>query len=779
MEWIFPEDVTVSPALREVVGGHPLVAEILARRGVTTPEAAKAFLDPKYYTPSPPTALPDVDVAAQRLHEAVKRNERILVWGDFDVDGQTSTALLVDALRFLYSELQEDAILSEQVHFHVPHRQREGHGVHTDILVKKIRDLKIDVVLTCDVGIAAHDAAQAAHVNGVDMLITDHHALPPTLPNAPALVNPQRLPAGHALRDLPGVGVAFKLIQQLYTLAGFEEDTELFLDLVALGIVADVARQQHDTRYLLQLGIEALRRPERIGLQALMKSAQVDVSNLSSETIGFQIGPRLNALGRLDDASLAVDLLTTANMLHASQIAAQLEVLNNKRKQIENQIYAAAQDQIARDSSLLHNYDIILLSGDHWHPGVIGIVASRLVEQYGKPALLLQTPPDQPARGSARSVPGVDIGACIAATSHLLMGHGGHPGAAGVTLDADMIPQFRQQLSNLIAETRDPNVKVGHHIDAEVPLDILNLDLATDLNRIGPFGAGNPPVHLLTRGVRMVQHASFGVNGKHRRVTIQNEEGLTFAVTWWRGDEFPLPPADEAFDLLYTLRINDYKERHSLQLEWIDTRYEGSSLTVGGPRYHIEDLRRLPLKLGFLNGESSLIWAENLDAASLPFPDEQIATRSKLGQTSALVIYTIPPAPEVLAQALNKTRANTLVVAAKHIPTDTPESFLNRLGGLVKYALAHYEGKVSIETLASETAQRELTVRRGLAWMAAKGMIALDFPDGAMVQISQPGSPLPEEDIAALQDAIAALLAESAAYRSYFLDADLERVLRL
>ena len=313
------------------------------------------------------------------------------------------------------------------------------------------------MLLTCDVGISAHDAIDVANLLGATTLITDHHALPPELPNADAIVSTQMLPPEHPLHDLPGVGVAYILMQHFYALAGRPDEVTRYLDLVALGIVADVAKQRADTRFLLQRGLEGLRWPERVGVQALIESAGVDATNLSAEHIGFQLGPRLNALGRLSDANRAVELLTTDDIGQARIIVAELEGLNNQRKQISDQIYAAAQEMLASEPSLL-DFEALVLNHPRWHTGVIGIVASRLVEMYGKPVVMLASPEGEAARGSARSVPGVDIGAAIAAQADLLIQHGGHPGAAGLSLDPDLLPQFRRRLSNTVAATRSDDI---------------------------------------------------------------------------------------------------------------------------------------------------------------------------------------------------------------------------------------------------------------------------------------------------------------------------------
>ncbi len=758
--WLPPQEVTVSVALREAVDGHPLVAEILARRGITDPREARAFLDPAYYQPALPTTLPDLEIAAGRLLEAVCRHERILVWGDFDVDGQTSTALLVDALR----ELKAD------VDYHIPNRLEHGHGVQVEVLQAYLKQ-GVDVVLTCDTGIAALDAAEAVRKADATLLITDHHALPPVLPRAFAVVNPQHLPEGHSLRGLPGVGVAYKLMQQLHVLAGREGETQHFLDLVALGIVADVAIQRHDTRYLLQMGIEQLRYPKRIGLQALMRTAQVDPLNLSSDTIGYQIGPRLNALGRLGDAALAVELLTTHDEAQALQIAAHLELLNNQRKQVEDQIYAAAQEQVEKDSALL-DFEALVLGGVHWHPGVIGIVASRLVEQYHRPVVLLQISEGQFARGSARSVPGVDIGAAIAANAHLLESYGGHPGAAGVTLDPDLIPQFRRQLSDTVGETRDHRLPSGIRIDAMVPFADLSMELADELNRLAPFGEGNPPIHLMTSELHLVKHMPFGVGNKHRRMTVEDQKGIAQVVTWWRGGEHPLPA--EFLDLIYIPRINDYKGRRSLQLEWVASRPVPGITVETGPRYEVIDLRGTTAPEAIIEMEGAYVWAEGIVPGQLPFMGETIRARDQLAPCKALLIWTAPPGPQELEQALEKTRASKIFVVAQHIPEASPAGFLKRLAGLVKYAQRVYDGRVSVLQLAGVTAQREITVREGLEWLVARGQIDIRWTDGDKA-ILLPGSQSSGagRELEPLQDAIRALLAESSAFRAYFQHAEL------
>jgi single-stranded-DNA-specific exonuclease len=765
--WLDPPTVEPTPKLNALVGGHPLVATILARRGITDPTEALAFLHPDHYTPAPPDALPGVTEAAEHLLSAIQKGDRILVWGDFDVDGQTSTALLVDALRGLGC----------QVDYYIPHRLTEGHGIFPKSLKPKLEG--INVLLTCDVGVSAHDAIHMAGVLGVTTLITDHHALPPTLPEADAIVNPQLVSKDHPLRDLPGVGVAYMLIEHLYTLAGRPDEATRYLDLVALGIVADVARQRADTRYLLQRGLEGLRDPQRAGIEALIQSSGVDATNLSAGHIGFQLGPRLNALGRLSDANAAVELLTTTDVGQARILAAELEGLNNKRKQMSDQTYAAAQETIARDPSLL-DFEALVLSHPRWHPGIIGIVASRLVDLFERPVILLTASEGQIARGSARSVPGVDIGACIAAQADLLIQHGGHPGAAGLSLDADLLPQFRRRLSNTIAETRTDDV-AGLQLDAEVSLADLTVELADDLERLAPFGEGNPPIHFVARDLTIEADIVMGVNNRHRRLTVQDESGAAHQAVWWFGADHDLPGT--RFDLVFTPRINDFRGRRSLQLEWVEARTIAREISVaeeGVPQIGITDLRATPDPLvalrDFLQGDLASIWVEALEDQSALETLGDIGTRADLAPGPTLVIWTTPPGPHELARELEWPAH--VVVVGQHSPPYTPESFLKRLFGLAKYALRAYDGEVSIEELAGATGQRNVTVRRGLEWLEAKGQLTLEeWLDGETVRLG-PGGQGDSEALEPLQDALSALLAEAAAYRVYFQRASLDALFK-
>ncbi len=769
--WQEPPPAEAPARVRELVGGHPLVAKTLVRRGIAqgpnSAAAARAFLDPAAYTPAPPSDLPDMARAAARLAAAIEREEHICVWGDFDVDGQTSTTLLVEMLR----------AVGARVSYHIPVRAEESHGIKLPFL-KPILAEGVDVLLTCDTGISAHEPVAYAQRHGVDVIITDHHELPPTLPDAAAIINPHRLPEDHPLATLPGVGVAYKLTQALYAHLGRPAAaTEPYLDLVALGIVVDVAEQVDDTRYLLQKGLEALRHTSRLGLQELMKLAKInDPTQLDTEDIGFRIGPRMNALGRLDDANVIVDFLTTENLTQARILASELEALNERRKQYCDQVEKAAEAQIAADPSLLA-YAALVLSNPAWPPGVIGIVASRLSERYLRPVVLIAAPPDELGRASARSVPGCHITEAIAAQSDLLEHFGGHEMAAGLAIRAENIPPFRRGLSRAVAaQLAGKEVRPTLQIDGYVTLPELSLELVDDLARLAPFGAGNPPLTLATRDLTVVGHRELGRTGEHLRVSVQDPAGEEQEVVWWRWRGASLPSG--RFDLAYTIRANDYRGRR-LQVVWEAARAIESEAGVAisepaGPAVpDIVDYRREPNPelllrplLEKLETGDLCIWREGPESDVAPGNDrfDLIETGT---EAKTLVIWTCPPSGAALRAVMQAVAPDKVYLFGVLPGLADASSLLKRVAGLVKYALRADDGRVSIARLAAATAHCEPTVRHAIAWLAAQGHVRVTRAEGDLLYLSSGGEPAPERAARALTN-LQSALAETAAYRRHF-----------
>jgi single-stranded-DNA-specific exonuclease len=817
--WFIVPPVTPSPELLAVAGGQPMVARLLAQRGLDTPEKAIPFLDPSQYRPAPPEALLGVAEAAEHLHAAIAGGARFLVWGDFDVDGQTSTSLLVTALRTLAGD--------DAVQFHVPNRFTESHGIKVDPLRAELDAAEqagapIGVLVSCDTGIADAAAVGFAKDRGLTVIITDHHDLSAeflglpagvdprwglaaaaagkdSVRRADAIVNPKFLPPGDPLRTLPGVGVAYKLVQRLYARAGRAGEEEELLDLVALGIVADVAEQVYDARYLLQRGLAKLRATRRAGLLALMNISRVDPAALTADSIGFQLGPRMNALGRLEDATVSVELLTTRDAIRAGQLAARLERLNQERRLLTSQTTRAANEMIERDPSLL-NYNALVLAHPNWHAGVVGIVASKLVEQFGKPTVLMLNPPGELARGSARSVPGVDIGAAIAACSPLLNTHGGHPGAAGLSLAPEKIDAFRRELSRQVELHRDDSVQVGLQIDAEARLDELSLALAGDLAQLAPFGAGNPTPQFVTYGLTVTDDRRIGREGTHRKLIVKAPgAGEALPVVWFGGADAELPAGP--IDLLYTLNVNDYKGERSLQLMYVDSRPAQAQAPVtiapAGPALAVVDLRKIDLSqlAAELPPPAAATWyAEGVRLEHLPHdvqyaPRWQIPGEFKDAAGRPLVLWSIPPSPELLRWLLNTVRPTTVYLCGQYTADDLLSAVLRAVAGMCKYALNHPHqvtppdgtGGAGVQVTGQATSQLDMNrmaarlglteaiLRQALLWLEARGDIYLiEWQKGDTVRIAPgDGNPRPGQ-LQQIAEEIEDLLAEVRAFRRFF-----------
>ncbi|HSD82450.1 MAG TPA: DHHA1 domain-containing protein, partial [Anaerolineae bacterium] len=605
------------------------------------------------------------------------------------------------------------------------------------------------------------------------VLVTDHHDLPDELPHADALINPKRLPSTHPLRSLPGVGVAFKLAQQLWQLVGEPDRAAEYLDLVALGIVADVAELTADTRYLLQRGLDRLRRTPRLGLQAILTLAKIDAANLSAEHIGFGLGPRLNALGRLGDANLAVELLTTTNLTRARILASQLEGLNNQRKMLMDQILITAQEQIAKEPTLLE-YNALVLHQAHWHSGVIGPVANRLAEQYQRPVVML-VGEGNVLRGSARSVAGVDITTALKLCGEFILGVGGHPGAAGLSLPAENLAVFRRALSNNVELIRDPAaVSDGLPIDVVLPLEQVTLELAREIDRLAPFGEGNPAVTFAARDITIEHERTFGRKGEHREVTIADREGHTQRLIWWRGAEIDLP--DAHLDVAFQIKTSTFRGETALSIEWVDFREtEVPRVEAAAPPLQIEvidwrakDLARVTLEDFQSVPQPSpglIAWADGAAsaAASAPF---SLTRRYDLPQADILVIWSAPCGWRELTQAIEHVKPTTIYLCAAATADDRVEPFLKRLTGLLKHDITQREGHVNLPRLAAALNQRLITTRKGIEWLEAAGQIAVLDWSKEQLTIALGGQASTEAD--ELASELKVLLAETAAWRQYY-----------
>ena len=753
----------IPPDLLTLVGGSVIAAQALIRRGLTTLPQARAFVDPAFYTPTPAADLPDLIAGVDLLLAASRNGESLLIWGDFDADGQTSTALLSEALRELFP--------AGRLHWYIPDRLREGHGIDPAALLEMLDRLPVTALLTCDTGVTAHEAIDAARVRGLLTIITDHHALPETLPAADAVINPQRLPIGHPLRALPGVGTAYKFVEALCERGGLSADPRQWLDLTALGIVADVAALVDDTRYLLQSGLAELRHTQRPGIRALFDTARLDASTLTAEQIGFQIGPRLNAAGRLGDPKRAVELLTTRDPQRAAIIAQELEGLNRQRRQLQRDTEASARKLIDADPALLDNAVLVLYRAD-WQAGILGPVAGRLAERYQRPTILLTAVEPQSAtgiealaRGSGRSAAGLDLTAALSELSALLTRFGGHPGAAGITLPVASISAFRRSLNETFTrQSADHETQGTLTIDALLPLSQVNPATASAIARLAPFGEGNPPVVLQASAVIVSSHAFIDRAHSHRRLSLRGTDdahGHSVPVYWWNSGDEAVPDAE--IDLAYTL---DSAPDGTLQITLLDYRLSAAPHRPALPAREWIDCRaetapRAALDRLMATVPGLTIWAEGYSQRESPG-----VGRHGLTVGAPLAIFTTPPNAALLAETISRLNPPVVYSFAVDPPLDSTHAaaFMRQLDSLVRLVISRQDGLIDSGALLTRLAQPEAVIRYALdhlraidhTWAGDQCHFSLKTADAAAA------------DGADWQTALTAMLDETRAYRAYF-----------
>ncbi len=761
--WIDPQEVVIPKEFQDAFYKQPFLANLLVQRGIKELAAAKSFLSPDQYQSPPIDDFPDIGKAAERILRAVEKKERICIWGDFDVDGQTSTTLLVQALQ----ELGANVI------FYIPDRNLESHGVQLESLKNQIQR-GIDLIISCDTGITAHQSVNYTNEQRIDFIITDHHELPEALPEAYAIVNPHLLPPGHPCSSLAGVGVAYKLVEKLYSTLGLDSNLTKFLDLVAIGLVADVAELTGETRYLVQVGLKVLRETSRIGLQTLFYYADLTAAGINEEHIGFIIAPRLNALGRLANATNSIEFLTTHDKARAKQLAMELEALNAQRQHMTDQVFHSAISQIEQDRSLSEG-PVLVLSHPTWPAGIIGIVASRLVEFYGKPVILIASPLGEPARGSARSVKNIHITQAISKSQDLLLIFGGHSMAAGFSLLPENIAQFRRRINGFVAnQIPDSNRLEPLQIAAILPLSDLSFDFAAIVEKFAPFGAGNPPFIFASKGLRITKKRLIGRKKEHLQIAVSDPQGNEKQVLFWNGAENELP--EGVFDLAYTIRTTSYRGQKELQLEGIAFKQgEGSHLPEKRNIQWIDYRTALypiqQLKTLVAQHKNLLIWAE---ADQL-----QIETKNRLQITpiSNLVIWTCPPNRKVLADLIETASPEQVFLFSHNPSMDNLDNFIKRLVGLVKFSETKSDGITKIEELAAACCQTNTAVILGLKYLMQRGFLSYQIIDGerVVVKIEKKGlSQLTGQAYSLLQ----AQLGESAAFRKYYQTTSIDDLIR-
>jgi single-stranded-DNA-specific exonuclease len=535
------------------------ICRLLVARGHAPAEQAKRYLRPRLEQLLPPEQLLDLDRAVQRLVRAIRAGETILVHGDYDVDGISSTTLLTRTFRALGGKV---------VPF-IPRRLVDGYDL-TDAGVRAAREAGATVVVTCDCGTSAIAPVRALQADGIDVIISDHHLPGGDLPNAYAILNPKRPGCSSEDKDLAAVGVAFKLaLAVTRALGGNENFVFGMLDLVALATIADIAPLRGENRVFARYGLKMLAETKNLGLRALIRSTGLEGKPLTAGRIGFIIAPRLNAVGRLGHALRGVELLMAQSEHEANSIARELEELNARRQEIDRMTLEQARQRVLA-LDLEDTYGIVLAE-DGWHPGVIGIVASRIVEEFGRPTVLIGLDGDE-GKGSGRSITRFDLHAGIGSCRHLLKRFGGHRSAAGVTIARDKVDDFARCFNAAARAALTPDDLVPElRIDLEVALADLTPGFESLLRHLEPCGVGNPSPMLFTRGVRLAAPPRV-VGPGGLKLRLQTDNGPLDAIGWSLGARIAELDVSRPFDIAYRLERDEYQGVSRLQAKLADFR---------------------------------------------------------------------------------------------------------------------------------------------------------------------------------------------------------------
>lgn len=550
-------DPLVQSNLAESLNISRVTAQLLMNRGMCTTESAAEFMNSSLASCHDPLLFKDMDKAIQRIKRAILKKEKILVYGDYDVDGMTSVTIVYSALKNL----------GALVDTYIPNRIEEGYGLNNGA-IKRAHAGGISLIITVDCGITSFKEVDHAAMLDIDVIITDHHeVMEGRVPRALAVINALQSDCAYPFKHLAGVGIAYKLAKALYE--GTPHFAEDFLDLVALGTVADIAPLLGENRTLTKHGLAELTTRNRVGLKALMDVAGLGNKDISSGHIGFALGPRINAMGRVGSPQKALDLLLGDNEEEAITLAKVLDSENKSRQKIEKKILDEALTKVEREVNF-KDHRIIVLASENWHPGVIGIVASRLADRFYRPAIMISLD-GKMGKGSGRSIEHFHLFEYLLRCKEHLVGFGGHEGACGITIDKDNIADFREKINAEAAKDADESIfSEKLDIDMDLPLGSLNEDVIKEMESLSPFGSENPRPVLASRNLTVKDGPRpIGKNGFKIWVT---DGQITCEAITFNKDKFEYPETGRSADIAYMPSVNDWQGVKSIQLELLDIK---------------------------------------------------------------------------------------------------------------------------------------------------------------------------------------------------------------
>jgi single-stranded-DNA-specific exonuclease len=739
--------------------GSKKIACLAEKRGLKSIDELISFIEPEKYTPLNIIDFPKIMEIVDFILEHIKKESNILIYGDYDVDGISSTSILVGGLRHL----------SNQISYHIPDRFKEGYGLNKEVLAS-YQD-EIDLVISCDCGISNYDEVKFAKDLGMDFIVTDHHDLPEQLPPADYVISPRLLSEEHQGYWLPGAGMAYFLIKAVFEKVGKKGEEKKYLDLLLLAIIADVVPLKGENRYLFKTGLKKLKNTERIGLIALYNELDINPLEINEKTLGFQIGPLLNSAGRIDSAEKGLKLLLAEDKRTAAGLAAELNQINQHRKEISQKIYLDLEKKITtqqRKAVISYNSD--------WHQGVIGIAAGRITENYQVPAVLMTSnQQSELITGSARSIDGININNLISECSDLLEKHGGHAAAAGFSLKKDRLEKFKLRLQRLIDQKLD---KIDSELEIKADLNLkipkISEEFYKTLRLFAPFGEANPePIFYLEADILSSREISAG---KHKRLVLGNQDHKITALWWWAGD----------IESSYTQKIacrlteNSYRGNKSLQLEIkalepqknLNENFQTTKETKN--KIKIIDWRDKDLTEIKTGVKNTVYFAEGLEEYDF-YP---LINRNYFKEAKNLILITIPHSISVLKEIIILTGAENIILINSKTQTKKLNKFIRKFLSLVKYSLKKENGIFNLGQAALALETGEITIKRALEFLRAEAMISYEYLSYQEVLITKGG----EKDVGKSnlsRKNLQNLLKESSAFRRFMQNKEVAKIEKL
>ena len=747
------KDVPIPTGLIEAADGDELIARIFYNRGYKNPDTVRQMLKDQYYVPTDVNEFKGMDKAVERILKAAEMGEKVCVYGDYDVDGVTSTVILVECLR----------LFLDKVIYHVPDRFTEGYGMNLDV-IEKLADDGVTLIITCDCGISNINEINRAKELGMDVILTDHHNIPPELPKADVILNPKLLEEGHKARNMSGCAMAYFLCLALLKSKGLEEKAEEYLDMLALSLIADVVSLNGENRYLLKKAMPKLFNTKREGLVKLLEIASKTSELSTEEDIAFQIAPRINAAGRMESASLPVELMLCKDPYKASEMAQRIDFLNSERKRVQQEIIDQAIEQVETKKK---NKTVLVLYSDYWHHGIIGIAAGRICEMYRKPAILLALKEDgKTVVGSARSVEEVNIYELIKECSGKLLKFGGHSMAAGLSLLKENLQEFVTEIELLAEKKHFIGDTVSVDVDMELEIDSITEELYQRLMAAGPYGEGFEAPMFVSYRLKVLSDRKTEKN--HHIMVLEGKSNTRISAVQWFGEDKSLQ--GKVFNVIYKINKNTYKGKSNLQLtlvHMIEGEGEASRVFNG----EIIDERGSSINLLKEKYLQALFFYEGL-SSKCPLPSA--VDRFDIKKADNLVFLSPPPNTEIFREIVTLSNPRNIIINFSVLPDYSFKGFVTNLLGLIKHAVTKDKGIAYIDTLAIKLGVEENIIKSGLKFLKDAGKIDYILSEDETMAFLFKGNGTADINMVLAEKRLRNALLEKKAYQQFILKTEVE-----